>query len=135
MIIYGIAAMLVLPLALIACARRQIAALVYAVFVLIAFGGFVETLGKPRPIEVEWRDMAGMEIISFRLVEPEAIYLWVDGMPPIAYRLPWSKEEAQQLHEASMEAGDMPIGIGTTPDGTELVFHPQPILPLPDKHR
>lgn len=85
------------------------AVIVVALFAPVAYGGFAELLGKPKPVTFEWanRNAKEAEVLGSKLIENEAIYLWL-ALPgvaePLAYVLPWSDKLARQLHKAGQEA-------------------------------
>jgi len=74
------------------------------VFVLLASGAFAmsfESVGQPKPIEIEWRKMTGARVVGFYPnEEAQVIYLWVmrDGVP-ISYARPWP-EDAEEMQDA-----------------------------------
>lgn len=72
------------------------------VFVLLGGGVFAlsfESVGQPKPIEIEWRKLSGARVIGFLPNEADKIiYLWVmlDGVP-VSYARPWTPDvEAMQ---------------------------------------
>jgi hypothetical protein len=74
------------------------------VFICLASGAFAmsfESVGQPKPMEIEWRKMSGSRVIGFwPNEEDKVIYLWVmrDGVP-IAYKRPWP-EDAEEMQDA-----------------------------------
>jgi hypothetical protein len=84
-----------------------------AVFVMLAGGAFAlsfETAGQPKPLEIEWRQMASLPIIGFvPNQEKRLVYLWVmrDGVP-VSYAYPWSEgvESMQDAWRAREQSGD-----------------------------
>jgi hypothetical protein len=133
-------------LALWARVRRPIKALVLtltAAWLVVAYGALAELLSRPKPVDLEFA-RAGMpeaEVLAGRVVEDEAIYLWLDFLDdgePRAYRLPFDHETAEQLRKA-MEQGDetgggvrMRLPFAPSLDDGEPRFYapPQPRLPL-----
>ena len=80
-----------------------------ACFLPIAYVGFAELLGRPKPVELQWsgdgQDTA--TVLAARMREGEAIYLWLgfeDLSEPRSFALPWSEAMARQLHGAQSEA-------------------------------
>lgn len=78
--------------------------LVVAVLAL-GYVTYVELLSKPKPLRLEFADLADAEVISAMLAEDEAIYLWlrVDGAPRF-YEMPWDKKTALELQTVMREA-------------------------------
>lgn len=83
------------------------------VFILLAGGAFAmsfESVGQPKPVEIEWRKMAGARVVGFVPNEDaQVIYFWVmrDGIP-ISYVLPWPEdvEEMQDAWRKRRDTGD-----------------------------
>jgi hypothetical protein len=73
-------------------------------FVFLGTGAFAlsfESVGQPKPIEIEWRKMTGERVIGFHPSEDEQlIYLWVmvDGVP-ISYARPWTPDAEKMQDE------------------------------------
>ena len=85
------------------------ALLTVAVFLPTAYAAFVELLGRPKPVDLEWagRGLAEAAVLGAEIREGEAIYLWLrlEGVAePRGYALPWNDRLARQLHEARREA-------------------------------
>ena len=95
---------------------RHLPAASLTVFVMLLGGlwlGGAELLARPKPIHLEWRAPDQTELLAARLIEGEAIYLWLalpETREPRAYVLPWSLEMAKQIARA-MEAGGQDRGI------------------------
>ena len=113
--LFVVAAALVAVLSLISIwAPRRLAiksaALATAVqFLPVSYAALVDLLSKPKPVDLEWlqSDAAQAEVLASRLVEDEAIYLWLqlpDVAEPRAYVLPWDRGSAEQLQQAMREA-------------------------------
>lgn len=94
--------------------RRGLAPRLAAVALSVALVGLigasvVELLGRPKPTRMEWVQRKGAEadVLGSRMVEGQAIYLWL-GLPgqpePRAYVLPWNMEVAKELQKALEEA-------------------------------
>lgn len=90
--------------------RIKLAALAAAAcFLPLAYGGFAELLGRPKPLALEWKrsDLGDAAVLGARLDEGEAIYLWLglEQLPePLSYVLPWDEDLAKQLHAAQRQA-------------------------------
>ena len=133
-------------LALWARVRRPVKALVLtltAAWLVVAYGALAELLSRPKPVDLEFARAAipEAEVLAGRVVEGEAIYLWLafraDGEPR-AYRLPFDRETAEELRKA-MEEGDssgggvrMRLPFEPSLDDGEPRFYapPPPRLPL-----
>ena len=76
----------------------------------LAYAGFAELLGRPKPVALPWAgttDHTDATVLAARLQEGEAIYLWLgfDGLSePRSYALPWNDALARELHGAQGEA-------------------------------
>ena len=123
-------------------ARRYVSVGAFIALVAIVYGGTIEVMSRPKPVALEWRDVAEARMLGARMHEGEAIYLWleVDGeSEPLAYALPWSLEAAQQLQGATAEAEtngtdvmvSEPFGAGL--DDREPMFYAAPQPPMPEK--
>lgn len=90
----------------------------------------VTSQGLPRPF-LSVFDHRELRVIAAQVVPEEAIYLWVDDdMAPLAYRIPWSDEAAQQLGDALTEArnrGDDGIMFRTQVEYGDRMFYPIPV--------
>jgi hypothetical protein len=89
---------------------------VSVLFLPLGYASLVDLLSKPKPVDLEWwlRGAAEAEVLASRLVEGEAIYLWLqlpDVAEPRAYVLPWSRASAEQLQEAGREADQQGGGV------------------------
>jgi len=120
------------------------AILATALFIPVIYMSYSDLLSRPKPTNLEWwnRDASEATVVSAKLREGEAIFLWIE-MPefdePRAYKLPWQQELAKQLYGAQREAE----AIGTKvrmrspfKDQTEEqspVFYALPQPPLPSK--
>lgn len=87
----------------------KVAALILsALLIVTTYAGFIELLGRPKPATLEFvAKVEGATVLGAKLLEGEAIYLWLQlaGEPePRSYVLPWSNEQAVQLQEAMREA-------------------------------
>jgi hypothetical protein len=117
-----------------------------ALFLPVAYLSFVDLLSKPKPVELEWwlAEAEVATVLGSTLREDEGIYLWLqlpDAAEPRAYRLPWSRETAEQLQGAQREAeaqqGQLQMRRPFEPslDSQEPMFYatPQPALPPKDE--
>jgi hypothetical protein len=85
-------------------------------FLPLSYAALVDLLSKPKPVDLEWMqgDAAEAEVLASRLVENEAIYLWLqlpDVAEPRAYVLPWDRASAEQLQQAMREAEQQGNGV------------------------
>jgi hypothetical protein len=122
------------------------AALATAVlFLPVSYAALVDLLSKPKPVDLEWwqTDAAEAEVVASRLVEDQAIYLWLQlpGVAePRAYALPWDRASAEQLQQAMREAEQqggrvrMRLPFEPSLEDREPKFYarPQPALPPKD---
>jgi hypothetical protein len=122
--------------------QRTAAATLFVVLVAVVYGGSAELLGRPKPLELEWRDLQQAQVLGSSMRENDGIYLWLqfdDGSQPRAYRLPWSIEAAQQLQTATEEGQASGTGVEMTMvgepglDEREPKFYAPPQPALPDK--
>ena len=75
----------------------------------VGYVGLLELLGRPKPVELQWRlgEIDEVDVLAAELREGQAIYLWLqrDGAAePLSYRLPWSLDQAKSLQEARRRA-------------------------------
>lgn len=75
-------------------------------FIAMAGGAFAlsfEAAGQPKPIEIEWRQMATLPVVAFVPdEESKTVYLWIirDGVP-VAYAYPWpSDQRVEEMQDA-----------------------------------
>jgi hypothetical protein len=120
------------------------AALTTAVlFLPVSYAALVDLLSKPKPVDLEWwqSDAAEAEGLASRLVEDEAIYLWLqlpEVAEPRAYVLPWNRASAEQLQQAMREQQgngvQMRLPFEPSLEEREPKFYapPQPALPPKD---
>lgn len=87
---------------------KVVALFLSALLVVTTYAGFIELLGRPKPTTLEVvANVEGATVLSAKLLEGEAIYLWLQlaGEPePRSYVLPWNSDQAIQLQEAMREA-------------------------------
>lgn len=83
--------------------RWSATAMAIALVPALAFAGSL-ILGQPKPQDFEFlRDQEEAVILGHRMVENEAIYLYLylpGETPPLSISLPWDKETAKKLQEA-----------------------------------
>ena len=114
-------------------------------FLPVSYAALVDLLSKPKPVDLEWwqSEAAEAEVLASRLVEDEAIYLWLqlpDLAEPRAYVLPWDRGSAEQLQQAMREAEQngsgvhMRVPFEPSLEDREPKFYalPQPALPPKD---
>jgi hypothetical protein len=124
--------------------RRHLSVGIFIVLIAVVFGGTVELMSRPKPVELEWRDMAEANVVGASMREGEAIFVWLE-IPgedePRAYQLPWDLEAAQELQGAMAEAQASGTGVVMSDasydsgvDDREPMFYalPQPMLPAKD---
>ena len=107
-----------------------------ALLIVTTYAGSLELLGRPKPATLEV--VANEEeatVLSAKLLEGEAIYLWLqlaDEPEPRSYVLPWNQDQAVQLKEAMREAESeggavrMRGPLRSLPTADETVFYAQP---------
>ncbi len=87
------------------------ALLLAAVLMVLGYAGFMEIIGRPKPMSVEWATEAieDSAVVATRLREGEGIYLWLERRgttEPRAYVLAWDPSNARQLQQALRQAED-----------------------------
>ena len=103
------------------------------VFILLAGGAFAmtfESVGRPKPVEIEWRKMSGARVVGFHAnEEAQVVYLWVmrDGVP-VSYERPWPEdaEEMQDAWRKRRDTGDEFFLPDDTSKTAEVRHEPQP---------
>ncbi len=112
--------------------------------ILVAYVAVFEASSLGKPMELEWRDWDKAEIISARMREGLAIYLWLDieGYDrPRYYTLPWEQGFAARLSEGQGEQSDGAPGEirlfieRDVSNPEEYVVHADPQRPEPPKRR
>ncbi len=110
----------------------------------IAYAGYAELLGRPKPVSAESIADQGDEIfvVAAEMDEPRAIYLWLrfrGTRAPRAYALPWNIETAKQLRRALQQAEAQGTavrmrGVSQPDRDTQApLFYPAPHPALPPK--
>lgn len=110
---------------------------------LLGWVALTDFLSRPKPLFLERRPalVREAEVIAGRIVEDEAIHLWLmpsGSREPRAYTLPWDRRRAEELQGALMHAGRDGRTIrfrlpGSEPDDLEPMFHPEPPPQSPPK--
>ena len=109
-----------------------------------AYASLNELLSRPKPMSLEWARKAvdDATVVSSKIEEGEAIYLWLqiaDMDEPRAYVLPWNKNVAKQLHQAEREVGRRGGNVGmrqpfeSTLDESQPKFYARPQARAPMK--
>ncbi len=110
---------------------------VLVAWAVVFFDGFS---GIPKDEDVEWRELDGSEVITYRHEEPNDLYLWL--VPPytnipVAYRMDFDIDLARRLKGAFDGKGDDEAvflnGLKKGDWGVS-VKHPQPVRELPNKN-
>jgi hypothetical protein len=123
--------------------RRHLSVAIFLLLIGVVFGGTIELMSRPKPVELEWRDMARANVLGASLREGEAIYVWleIEGEDePRAYAMPWDMQAAQELQGAVAEATASGTGVVMAQpfdaglDEREPMFYalPQPAMPAKD---
>lgn len=114
-----------------------------AIWFVTAYGALADLLSRPKPVDLEFANskVAEAEVIAGRIIENEAIFVWLgleNEVQPRAYQLPWDLQLAEELRKA-LEEGKangtqafMRLPFEPTLDHEEPRFYalPQPRLPL-----
>lgn len=89
---------------------RLIATLIFLAMTVSTFAVGVETLGKPKPIALEWREVQGADIAGMVWDEEnQLVYVWaMTGGVPVSYAFPWpdNPDELQDSWRNREESGD-----------------------------
>lgn len=117
-------------------------------FLPLAYASYASLLSKPKPVALEWwlGEANEATVLSSSIQEEVGIFLWLqlaEIAEPRAYVIPWNRDLAEQLQEASREAeeqdGQLQMRLPFEPslDELEPKFYamPQPALPPKDMHR
>jgi hypothetical protein len=121
-----------------------------ALFIPAAYASVADLLSRPKPVSIEWvhRNAKEATVLSSRISDGKAIYLWLqlpEETQPRAYVLPYSEKTARQLHEAQREARQkgteakmkQPFSRRRNRETADEQFFapPQPPLPLKSRNR
>jgi hypothetical protein len=115
-----------------------------AAFFPLGYTSLAELLGRPKPVSLEWihRHAPTANLLGASMREGEAIYVWIqlpEETEPRAYRLPWSRQLAQQLQGAQQQAEKNHSGVEMrapfedSQERRDPVFHARPQESLPPK--
>jgi hypothetical protein len=123
-------------------AAKAAALVTFALFVPVAFAGWSDLLSRPKPVGFEWLRGRAPEaqVLAGTVREGHGIFVWLqlDGTPePRAYRLPWDRQQAEQLQNAlrRAEGGQsevrmrLPFEPSLDPRRPRFYAAPQPALP------
>lgn len=111
---------------------------------LIGWLALTDLVSRPKPLVLERRPalMVDAEVLAGRIVENEAIHVWLqlDGASePRAYTLPWDRRRAEELQQALGRAAQdggatrMRLVPHRAEADQEPVFHAEPPPPSPPK--
>jgi hypothetical protein len=106
-------------LALWARVRRTLKVVVLsltAAWLIVAYGALAELLSRPKPVSLEFArsHAAEADVLAGRIVEDEAIYVWLgfgDLAEPRAYRLPFDQATAEELRRALQQGREQGGGV------------------------
>lgn len=111
-------------------AMRLVAVLLFALTGPIVGAHTVYILGEPKAVEYTYNLPNPIPVISYKLVENQAIYVYVNREgAPLSLRLPWSTSTARELMEADKatkngDEGTLMLRQGE--EGDERMFYSQP---------
>ncbi len=108
-------------------------ALVFLFFVFIAFLLALEGMGTPKYYSIA--SPKERLIVAAEYDPGRWIYIWTRGNPPVAYRLIWSDELAEEIEKglrAAREKGYPGLIIDGVDYG-EMEVHPPPVREAPHK--
>lgn len=128
-------------------AVKLMALAVFALFLPLGYAAMADLLSRPKPVTIAWWERAAPEatVLAGQIREEEGIYLWLlleENAEPRAYRLPWNRDQAQQLQDALRAAQEQgtevkvrqPFAEEPSLDGSdEPMFYPEPQPSLPEK--
>ena len=106
---------------------------IFALFAVLSLASILDSLGAPKPFWMEWRK--DLYVVALEYDPGVSIFVWVRGNPPIAYSMPWSEKQAEQLERGLREAkekGNAGLLIYRTDYG-EFVPYPEPVRGAPYK--
>lgn len=120
----------------------------YALFLPAAYLSLTMLLGNAKPVwlEITAPRVDEAYVIGSQIEEGKGIYVYMrlpGDTAPMSYKLPWNKQQAEQLAKAQAEAGKNGTGVAIrlpferTWDRLEPKFYaiPQPALPPKDLQR
>lgn len=115
--------------------RRVIATGAFAALTICAFAASVESTGQPKPLSLEWRDIANAEIVGLTWNEDEQL-VWVWAMrdgEPISYVMPWpeNKKQMGELQSKWRRKGSTGDEFDLSMEGD--VAKVRPAKPMPQK--
>jgi hypothetical protein len=125
--------------------RVKVAAIgIFVLFLPISYVSYADLLSKPKPVRLEFfqRGLKEATVLSARMVEGSAIYLWLqvaDQTEPRYYAIPWDQDVAKELQEAMREAERnqggmvMQLPFERTWDKDKPKFYALPQPKLPEK--
>lgn len=115
------------------------------VLLAIGYSAFAELLSRPKPVALEWANgqTAVATVLATTIRENEGIYLWLQysgQAEPRAYVVPWGRDLAEQLQQATSEAEQngtglmmrLPFERSWDPREPKFYAMPQPALPPKD---
>lgn len=72
-----------------------VATAIFAILTGGAFATVIESTGQPKPLALEWRNVAEADVVGMIGDEQrQIVWVWVlAGNAPIAYALPWPKDK------------------------------------------
>jgi len=119
----------------------KVSALVLAAALMATgYAGFMEIIGRPKPVSVEWalETIEDAAVVATRLREGEGIYLWLEGrgaQEPRAYVLAWDLRDAKQLQQAMRQAEEQGtvVRMRTMRETDEPLFYAEPQSAPPPK--
>lgn len=115
--------------------RKAIATGAFSALTIGAFAAGVESTGQPKPIQLEWRDVAEAEIVGLSWNEEQRrVWIWsMQENGPVAYVMPWpdDKKKFGQLQDRWRRKGS--TGEEFVMDGEGEVARVVPPKPMPAK--
>jgi len=117
------------------------------VLVLTVYVALLELMSRPKPnnLEIAHKQTKEVTLLHVSWIEEEAIYILIqipDVNEPRLYKLPWSKNEAQNYENAMAEGEeqDIEVKIGnpffeSDEEDRERLVYTSPVRPMPQKGR
>ena len=95
---------------------RSTSVIATAGLIIVSYIGFSDLLSRPKPVHLEWamRTVTEAHVLGASPREGEAIFVWLQirGVnEPRAYRMPWSRDLAQQLQDATEQSRGTRTGV------------------------